>query len=88
MKTGDEFQIDSGRAIVWAVAPIQWSNVPTPGMDHTVSAWVGDVKVIEQKITYEEARGLNTVIGFKFTDALGCEFGFGALFARTSSHGR
>ena len=77
-----DFVLPAGKAVVWGVAPIVWKFQPTPGALHTVTANVNDKEVMRKTLTYEEAAGLDTVIGFQFTDALGCEYGFGAVFAK------
>ena len=73
------------RAIVWGVAPLDWQTGPpaTTGRDATyhVAGYINDVRVIDKEITYEEAVGLDTVIGFSFKDALGFKYAFGVLFA-------
>lgn len=83
-----EFVLPAGKAIVWAQVPLMWSDPASPGAVHLVRALVNDTEVLRKTLTYEEAVGLDTVIGFQFTDALGCEYGFGAVFAKRKSEAK
>lgn len=75
-----------GKAIIMGTCPLDFASgsPPKAGEDAEIYLHVSYYgrTVLTERIHVEYAEGIDTAITFCFTDALGCDYGFGAVFAK------